>query len=212
MAAESLAKLVGRAPDYDVLYGMLERAGRNVALATALLRELMRAWPDGAEKRVELIDLEHDNDAVTHDVIHHLYSRLEVPFERSDILALASGLDDVVDFAEEAADFLGLYRVEAPMDQAIALADALAAAGSEVAAAMASIEDPNAATSHLVEIKRLENEGDRLLREGLSALFEGGVDPMVVIRWKDIFERVEDGIDACDRVAHVLRGIAVKRA
>ena len=172
----------------------------------------MRAWPDGAEKRVELIDLEHENDAVTHDVIHHLYSRLAVPFERSDILALASGLDDVVDFAEEAADFLGLYRVEAPMDQAIALADTLAAAGSEVAAAMASIEDPNAATSHLVEIKRLENEGDRQLREGLSALFEGGVDPMVVIRWKDIFERVEDGIDACDRVAHVLRGIAVKRA
>ena len=207
-----LAKLVGRAPDYRELYGMLETAGRNVALATALLRELMRAWPDGAEKRVELIDLEHENDAVTHDVIHHLYSRLAVPFERSDILALASGLDDVVDFAEEAADFLGLYRVEAPMDQAIALADTLGAAGSEVSAAMASIEDPNAATSHLVEIKRLENEGDRQLREGLSALFEGGVDPMVVIRWKDIFERVEDGIDACDRVAHVLRGIAVKRA
>ena len=211
-AAERLAKLVRRAPDYRELYGMLERAGRNVALATALLRELMRAWPDGAEKRVELIDVEHENDAVTHDVIHHLYSRLAVPFERSDILALASGLDDVVDFAEEAADFLGLYRVEAPMDQAIALADTLGAAGREVAAAMASIEDPNAATSHLVEIKRLENEGDRLLREGLSALFEGGVDPMVVIRWKDIFERVEDGIDACDRVAHVLRGIAVKRA
>ena len=210
--AERLAKLVGRAPDYRELYGMLETAGRNVALATALLRELMRAWPDGAEKRVELIDLEHENDAVTHDVIHHLYSRLAVPFERSDVLALASGLDDVVDFAEEAADFLGLYRVEAPMDQAIALADTLCAAGREVSAAMASIEDPTAATPHLVEIKRLENEGDRLLREGLSALFEGGVDPMVVIRWKDIFERVEDGIDACDRVAHVLRGIAVKRA
>ena len=210
--AERLAKLVGRAPDYREMYGMLETAGRNVALATALLRELMRAWPDGAEKRVELIDLEHENDAVTHDVIHHLYSRLAVPFERSDVLALASGLDDVVDFAEEAADFLGLYRVEAPMDQAIALADTLCAAGREVSAAMASIKDPTAATPHLVEIKRLENEGDRLLREGLSALFEGGVDPMVVIRWKDIFERVEDGIDACDRVAHVLRGIAVKRA
>ena len=210
--ADRLAKLVGRAPDYRELYGMLETAGRNVALATALLRELMRAWPDGAEKRVELIDLEHENDAVTHDVIHHLYSRLAVPFERSDVLALASGLDDIVDFAEEAADFLGLYRVEAPMDQAIALADTLCAAGREVSAAMASIEDPTAVTPHLVEIKRLENEGDRLLREGLSALFEGGVDPMVVIRWKDIFERVEDGIDACDRVAHVLRGIAVKRA
>jgi uncharacterized protein len=211
-AVERLAKLTGRRPDYGELYDMLGQAGRNVELATALLRELMRLWPDGAEKRVELVDLEHENDSVTHDVIHHLYSRLAVPFERSDVLALASGLDDVVDYAEEAADFLGLYRVEAPMDQAIALADTLGAAGHEVVVAMASLEDPAAATTHLREIKRLENEGDRLLRDGLSALFEGGVDPMVVIRWKDIFERVEDGIDACDRVAHVLRGIAVKRA
>jgi uncharacterized protein len=211
-AVERLAKLVGRKPDYGELFGMLRQAGRNVELATALLRELMRTWPEGAHKRAELADLEHQNDAVTHDVIHHLYSRLAVPFARSDVLALASGLDDVVDYAEEAADFLGLYRVEAPMDQAIALADTLCAAGRQVGSAMASLEDLTTASAHLREIKRLETEGDRLLREGLSALFEGGVDPMVVIRWKDIFERVEEGIDACDRVAHVLRGIAVKRA
>jgi uncharacterized protein len=211
-AAERLAKLVGREPDFAELYGMLRRAGRNVELSTALLRELMRAWPDGVEKRVELVELEHENDAVTHDIVHHLHSRLAVPFDRSDVLALASGLDDVVDFAEEAADFLGLYRVEAPMDQAIALADTLAAAGREVAVSLASLEDLPSAQPHLREIKRLENEGDCLLREGLTALFEGGVDPMVVIRWKDIFERVEDGIDACDRVAHLLRGISVKQA
>jgi uncharacterized protein len=211
-ASERLAKLAGRAPDYAELNGMLVRAGRNVELATALLRELVRGWPDGAEKRHELVDLEHENDAVTHDIVHHLHQRASVPFERSDVLALASGLDDVVDYSEEVADFLGLYRVEAPMDQAIALSDTLAAAGHEVAAATASLGDLTAATPHLREIKRLENEGDRLLREGLTALFEGGVDPMVVIRWKDIFERVEEGIDACDRVAHVVRGIAVKRA
>jgi uncharacterized protein len=210
-ATERLAKLVGRAPDYGELSDLLERAGRNVELATGLLRDLMRAWPDGAEKRVELVDLEHENDAVTHDVYHHLHARPAVAFERSDVLALASGLDDVIDYAEEAADFLGLYRVDAPMDQAIALTDTLAAAGQEVAAALGSLGDLPSAVPHLVEIKRLENEGDRLLRDGLSALFEGGVDPMVVIRWKDIFERVEEGIDACDRVAHVLRGIAVKR-
>jgi predicted phosphate transport protein (TIGR00153 family) len=211
-AAERLAKLVGRGPDYAELYGMLGQAGRNVELATALLRELMRAWPDGAEKRLELVDLEHENDAVTHNIVHHLHARLAVPFERSDVLALASGLDDVVDFAEEAADFLGLYRVEAPMDQAIELADTLAAAGVELAAALSKLDKPGEATGHLTEIDRLEDEGDRILREGLTALFEGGVDPMAVIRWKDIFERVEDGIDACDSVAHTVRGIAVKQA
>jgi uncharacterized protein len=191
---------------------MLRQAGRNVELATAMLRELMRSWPDGGAKRVELVDLEHENDAVTQEIIHHLHARPSVPFERSDVLALVSGLDDIVDYAEEAADFLGLYRVEAPMDQAIALTDTLAAAGHEVAAATASLDDLEAATHHLHSIKRLEDQGDGLLREGLTALFEGGVDPMVVIRWKDIFERVEEGIDACDRVGHLLRGIAIKRA
>jgi uncharacterized protein len=212
-AADRLAKLVGRAPDFGELYGMLSRAGRNVELSTVLLRELMRAWPDGMEKRVELVELEHENDAVTHDIVHHLHSRLAVPFERSDVLALASGLDDVVDYAEEAADFLGLYRVEAPMDQAIALTDALAAAGHELAAALASLEDLPAAQPHLREVKRLENEGDRLLREGLTALFEGGVDPMMVIRWKDIFERVEDGIDAVvsERDEPLVGGVDVGR-
>lgn len=210
-ATERLGRLIGRGPDYRGLYGLLDKAGRNVERSTAVLRELMRTWPDGAERRHDLVDLEHENDAVTHDIVHHLHARLAVPFERSDVLALASGLDDVIDYAEEAADFLGLYRVEAPMDQAIALADTLAAAGAEVSAVLAKLDDPAETNDHLSEIDRLEDEGDRILREGLTALFEGGVDPMAVIRWKDIFERVEDGIDACDSVAHTLRGIAVKR-
>ena len=210
--ANRLGRLIGARPDYGELFELLARAGTNVRDSTALLRDLMRTWPDGAGQRHRLIDLEHANDAVTHDVIHHLYSRPAVPFERSDVLSLVSGLDDVVDYAEEAGDFLALYRVEAATDQAIELADTLAAAGAEVAAALAQIDDLSSAKPHLSEIDRLEDEGDRILREGLSALFDGGIDPMVVIRWKDIYERVEQAIDACDTVAHILRGIAVKRA
>jgi uncharacterized protein len=213
-ATGRLGRVIGRRPDYGDLYDLLGRAGRNVEISTALLRELMRSWPDGGEKRLELVDVEHANDAVTHDIVHHLHARLAVPFERSDVLALASGLDDIVDFAEEVADYLSLYRVEAPMDQAIELADTLAAAGSEVALALGALDgspDLAEAHRHLAEIDRLEDEGDRILRAGLTALFDGGVDPMAVIRWKDIFERVEDAIDACESVAHTLRGIAVKR-
>ncbi len=128
-AAERLSSMVGRAPDSGELLDLLGRAGRNVEISTALLRELMRSWPDGDAKRLELVDVEHANDGVTHDIVHHLHQRIAVPFDRSDILALASGLDDVVDYAEEVADLMGLYRVEAPMDQAVELTDTLAAAG-----------------------------------------------------------------------------------
>jgi Protein of unknown function DUF47 len=112
-ATERLGRLIGRRPAYGELYELFGRAGRNVQLSTGVLRELMRSWPDGAEKRHHLVDLEHENDAVTHDILDHLHARLAVPLERSDVLALASGLDDIVAYAEEAADFLGLYSVEA---------------------------------------------------------------------------------------------------
>ena len=207
--------MVGRAPDYGELFDLLGRAGRNVEISTALLGELMRSWPDGGTKRLELVDVEHANDGVTHDIIHHLHARPAVPFDRSDVLALASGLDDIVDYSEEVGDLLGLYQVEASMDQAIELTDTLASAGYEVAQALGALDgddDLGVAQRHLAEIDRLEDEGDRILRAGLTSLFQGGVDPMVVIRWKDIFERVEDAIDACDSVAHTLRGMAVKRS
>jgi uncharacterized protein len=103
-----------------------------------------------------------------------------VPFDRSDVLALASGLDDVIDFAEEVADYLGFHRVEAPMDQAIELADTLAAAGSEVALALGALDSsPDLAEAHwpLAEIDRLEDEGDRILRAGLTALFDASSTP-----------------------------------
>jgi uncharacterized protein len=204
--------MAGAQPDYDGLFALFEQAGVNIRDSTALLRDLMRSWPDGADGRHRLVDIEHRNDAVTHDIIHHLHTAAAVPFDRRDALALASGLDDVVDYAEEAGDFLFLYRVEAPTDQAIELADTLAAAGAEVAAALGHLDEPPAANAHLDEIDGLEHEGDRILREALTALFDGGIDPMVVIRWKDIYERVEQAIDACDTVAHTLRGIAVRQA
>src|SRR3954467_12598274 len=97
MAGGSLARLVGRSPDYAELNGMLAQARRNADQATALLAELMRSWPDGREKRVELVDLEHENDAVTHDIYHHLQSRPTVPLDRSDAAALPSRLAAAAD-------------------------------------------------------------------------------------------------------------------
>lgn len=97
------------------------------------------------------------------------------------------------------------------MEQAVALADVLAGSGEQVAQALRSLGNGVGLASHLVEIHRLENEGDRLLREGVASLFATGIDPMIVIRWKDIFDSLEHAVDACETVAHILEGLELKR-
>ncbi|MGZ8704868.1 MAG: DUF47 domain-containing protein [Aeromicrobium sp.] len=199
------------APRYQAFYGLFRQAGDNLGCATELLQRLMRNWPDGsAGLRREILDREHEGDRITHDLIHHLQVRAFTPFDSRDVHKLASQLDDIVDLAEEVADFMGLYSVEAPTDQGVELAGILHCASREVAAAMRTLHDPPALRRHAVAIDRLEDEGDRVEREALASLFQGGIDPMVVIRWKDLYERLEAAIDACDHVANTLNGLVVR--
>jgi uncharacterized protein Yka (UPF0111/DUF47 family) len=132
------------------------------------------------------------------------------PIEREDILDLASALDDIVDYIEEVADYLGLYRIEAPMDQAQELARILNQACREVNNAIPRLRTFGDIRHFTVEINRLENDGDRKVREALASLFETGIDPMMVIRWKDIFERLEEAIDSTERAANILEGVMIK--
>ncbi|MDX6641948.1 MAG: uncharacterized protein QOF12_2959, partial [Solirubrobacteraceae bacterium] len=146
------------------------------------------------------------------DAIHRLNNTFVTPIDREDIILLVSALDDIIDLTEEVADYLGLYKIEAPMEQAQRLAHILLEATRQIAEAMPRLRDFKDMDRYTVEIHRLENDGDRIVREGVASLFEGGIDPMVVIRWKDLFERLEEAIDACERVANVLQGIVIKNA
>jgi uncharacterized protein len=136
---------------------------------------------------------------------------VRAPFDAGDGYVLATALDDIVDHTEQAAAQLGLYGVEAPMEQAVEFADVLVAAGEPILAALRGLSTGEDLSPYLVEIHRLENEGDRLQRDGVASLFAQGTDPMVVIRWKDIFESLEAAVDACETVAHLLEGIVLKR-
>jgi predicted phosphate transport protein (TIGR00153 family) len=204
-----VAAVSGR-PDQQGFFGLLAEAGRNAEAATALLDRLMREWPDTSVSRAQLKALEEEGDRLTHDIHHRLHSTDDTPVDREDIHALAGALDDVVDLTEETADVLGLYSIEAPMQQAVELTAILRNAGQAVSAALGALAHMPDMTPHLEEVDRLEDEGDRISRQALVALFAGGIDPMVVIRWKDVFERLEQAIDACEHVAHLLEGIAVK--
>jgi uncharacterized protein Yka (UPF0111/DUF47 family) len=192
---------------------LFEQSGRTVKKATVLLRDLLADWPDRPGLAADLVDCEHEGDRLTHDIIHRLHdgrsSRKAI--DALEGLQLATALDDIVDCAEQAADMLGIYAVEATMEHACLLADVLVAAGEQVSGALHALRDGGDLSSHLVEIHRLENEADRLSRDAIASLFVAGIDPMVVIRWKDIFESLEAAVDACEHVAHVLEGICIKR-
>jgi uncharacterized protein Yka (UPF0111/DUF47 family) len=207
-------RLPGRPRAYDTAtLDLVEEAGRNVQRAALLLRDLVTDFPERADLARDLYLCEQEGDRITHDLIHRLDGggSGRVPFEPADGHALATALDDIVDFAEQAADTLVLHKVEAPMEQAVAMADVLVGAGEQVARALRCLRSDGDMGSHLVEIHRLENEGDRLTRDAVASLFGTGIDPMVVIRWKDIFEALEASVDACEKVAHVLEGISLKR-
>jgi uncharacterized protein Yka (UPF0111/DUF47 family) len=197
-----------------VVFDLLADAGRNAQRAGSLLRELVADPLDRADLAAALVSCEHEGDRIAHDIIHRLDGtgrRPRVPFDSADGHRLATALDDIVDYAEEAGDQLGLYGIEAPMEQAIVMADLLVAAAAQVSAALEALRDGSELAPLLVEIHRLENEGDRVSRDAIAALFAGGIDPMVVIRWKDVFDALEAGVDACETVAHLLEGITLRR-
>ena len=200
-------------PRDTITLDLLEEAGRNVQRATLLLRDLLRDWPERADLARDLFLCEQEGDRITHDLIHHLNGagHGRQPFETADGHSLATTLDDIIDFAEQAADTMGIYGIEAPMEQATLLGEVLVGAGEQVAAALRCLRTNADLAPYLVEIHRLENDGDRISRDAVASLFADGIDPMVVIRWKDVFEALESSVDACEKVAHVLEGIALKR-
>jgi hypothetical protein len=193
-------------------FDLFEEAGGNIVRGAELLELMLREWPEQAPLAREILICEQEGDRITHDIIHRLNNTFVTPIDREDILELAGKLDDIIDFTEEVSDFLGLYKIEAPFEQAQKLASILLESCRQVAEALSRLRGFKDISHYTVEINRLENDGDRVVREALAALFDNGIDPMVVIRWKDIYERIEDAIDATEHVANILEGIVLKNS
>jgi uncharacterized protein len=200
------------APKDREFFDLFEEATANAVRGADLLDQMLAGWPDSSDVARDIVVCEQEGDRITHDIHQRLNSTFVTPIDREDILELTSALDDVIDLIDEVADYLGLYKIEAPMEQAQRLAHIIVKATREIAQAMPRLRSFQDLSHFTVEVNRLENDGDRISRDAIASLFHGGIDPMVVIRWKDIFERLEEAIDACEHVANTLAGIVIKNS
>ena len=197
-------------PKDRVFFDLFAEAGANSVRAATLLKELFENWPESAGLAREILLAEQEGDRITHAIAQRANSTFVTPIDVEDIFALAGKIDDVVDQIEETADFMVLYRIEAPMDQSQAMVEILVKACEQLAMLLENLRGFKDLRKYWIEIHRLENDGDRLFRDALASLFSGGIDPMVVIRWRDIFLRLERAIDATETSATVVESIAMK--
>ena len=199
-------------PRDRVFFDLFNEAGQNTVRAARMLQEMLHKWPDESGLAREILLAEQEGDRITHDISKRANSTFVTPIDVEDIYSLAGKVDDIVDHIEEAADFMGLYGIEAPMDQSLAMADVLVKTCEQLAMLLENLRGFKDLDRYWIEIHRLENDGDRLFRGAFASLFAGASDPMMVIRWRDIFLRFERAIDATEAAATVVESIAMKYA
>jgi uncharacterized protein len=190
------------------------QAAHNVE-AARVFKQLVQSWSQQSPLIEKLHDIEHEADITTHEIFDKLNRSFITPFDREDIHALASELDDVVDIVQSVASRMQLYHVETIHDDLGQMADILLHATENVRKALSELKHPEKTRrmqDYCIEINRLENAGDRALEQAISRLFKGKPDPLEVIKWKEIYEGLEAAIDKCEDVAHTLEGILVKNA
>jgi uncharacterized protein len=193
-------------------YELFEKAAGGVADASSLLASLLEDFHDPESAHAEIRQREHEGDEITHQILQELNTSFVTPFDREDIHHLASGLDDILDGIEAVADMFVLHNITQPLPEMRQQADVLMRASQEVREAMGHLRGLRGMEPHWVEINRLENEGDRVYRKTVAALFSGDYKAMDVLKWKDIVDQLEGAIDDCEDVANTLESIVLKHA
>jgi predicted phosphate transport protein (TIGR00153 family) len=197
-------------PRTTEFYDLFTRAGQNALEAARLVERRFGEFPEDTVRQSDVKALETAGDDLTREILELLNTQYITPFDREDIYELAKAIDDVVDYMENASDLLGLYKVESRLDAALAQCKVLVDMSEHLAGALAELKQLRRVEPHVIEVKRLEDEGDRIVRAGIAALFDNAADPLVVIRWKDILEALEDAIDSCETAADLVGNIVVK--
>jgi uncharacterized protein len=198
-------------PQKREFFELYTRAARNAVAISQLLVELLDTFPADGEKKIrDIKDLEHEGDRLTHELVDLLNRTFVTPFDRDDMYRLAGALDDICDHVDEAAGNIGGYGVTDVREPAKAQAQVILRAAGKLQEAVERLEGFKDSQRQLIELRELEDEGDRLARGAVAELFQSERDPIALIRWKDIHERLEEAVDALENAADVLEAILVK--
>lgn len=199
-------------PREEKFFDLFVEDALNVLSGARLLEQFFRNYEERERLANQLVDLEHAGDQMSHAIGHKLEKTFVTPFDREDIHALISRLDDIIDFIEEVADTCILYNIEAPTPVALAQAEIIVRQCEQLAEGLAQLRTFKDLDKFWIEVHRLENEGDRVVRQAMAELFKNGQDPIEVIKWKDVYSLLEKAIDACEDAANVIERIVVKHA
>ncbi|MBD0317990.1 MAG: DUF47 domain-containing protein [Thermoleophilia bacterium] len=200
-------------PRTTAFYDLFAQAGANALAAARKVEERFHEYPNATVTQADVKEAEHAGDRITHDIIQLLNTQYVTPFDREDIYALATAIDDIVDLIEEASDLLELYGVERATRHALQQCEVLVSAVGCLERALRELRSVDGLQAYLVALKQHEDDGDRIVREAIADLFrDSRIDPLIVIRWKDIYDALEGAIDACETAANVVGNIAVKNA
>jgi predicted phosphate transport protein (TIGR00153 family) len=198
-------------PQNREFYELYSRASANTVEIARLLVELLERFPAGNGDLITRIkEREHEGDHLTHEVVDLLNRTFVTPFDRDDMYRLAGAIDDICDHVDEAAGNLATYGIEQVPEKAVEQARVIHQAARNLDSAVQRLEGFKDSQPQLIELRRLEDEGDRLVRDAVGELFNTEPDPIAIIRWKDIHERLEDACDALENAADVLEAILVK--
>jgi len=198
-------------PQKREFFDLYNSAAANTVAISERLVGLLDAFPQGADAGMrDIKELEHEGDRITHDLIDLINRTFVTPFDRDDMYRLAGVLDDVCDHIDDSAEKVVGYGVRDVRDQARQQAHVINRCAAKLAEAIAQLEGFKDSSRQLIELRTLEDEGDRLSRAAISELFKGDPDPVSLVRWKDIHEQLEEAIDACENAADVLEAILVK--
>jgi len=194
-------------------FDYFEQQSQHIVQAGALLHDLVHNFSDAPAKASAIKEVEHAGDQVTHEIMRRLNTTFITPLDREDIHELATRLDDVLDYIEAASERLVVYHIKEPTSACRAMADVIVAQIEAVDRCIRCLRtmDPGF-HEQAVEVNRLENRADALLRDSLAAMFEESNDPIEVIKWKEIYETMENVTDRCEDVANVIEGIILKMA